>query len=296
MEVKPPKSLDEQISILESRNCVVTDHNNAKLILQRLNYYRLTAFFLPYIKIDGTYKNGTTFDKVYRNYLFDAELRSLIFSIIEEIELFLRTQLAYYHSHKYGSLGYTQEKFFNDNHKHDIFMTKIKGYIEDNKSQPFVSHHIEKYDGNFPLWVVIELFTPKALSIFYSDMLFEDQKEFAKTVFGAKPKDVISWLHCFTVLRNFCAHFSRIYYYPFSFVPRTPKPFSYTLSNEVFDYILVLKFLYPRPELWIHNFVKPLKKLIFDYKDSIELKHIGFPQNWEEILKESTPRVKGYQQ
>lgn len=294
MQVKQPKTFDEQISILENRGCVISDRNNTKLILQRINYYRLTAFFLPYIKIDGTYKSGTTFDRVYRNYLFDAKLRSLLFPLIEEIELLLRTRIAYYHSHKYGSLGYMDKNCFSKKHNHDIFLKRINEYISKNTKQPFVCHHINKYNGEFPLWVAIELFTTHTLSLFYSDMLPEDQKDFAKTVFGAKPKDIISWLHCLTILRNHCAHFSRIYYYSFPFIPKTPKKFSYVLSNEVFDYIVVLRFLYPHPEHWQQNFVEPLKQLIFEYSDSIELSHIGFPNNWEAILSEPVLRVKGY--
>ena len=294
MELKKPKTFGEQIEILKERGCIMGDENYVSQVLERINYYRLTAFFLPYITSKGNYKKGTTFNKVYRNYLFDAELRFLLFPLIEEIELTLRTQLAYYHAHKYGALGYMDCNNYNNQHNHGEFVEKINKLIERNKNQPFVNHHIENYERQFPIWVIIELFTTNDLSIFFSDMDISDQKSVAINQFGANYKNLSTWLHCLTIFRNYCAHYSRLYYTLFSATPKTPKGFSYTLWKQTFDYILVLKFLSPRPELWGHNLVEPLKKLIYSYSDSIELSHIGFPNNWETILNEPVPRVKGY--
>ena len=45
----------------------------------------------------------------------------------------------------------------------------------------------------------------------------------------------------------------------------------------------MLKVLYPSPENWLST-VTDLKVLIEEYIEFINIKHIGFPENWEELL------------
>lgn len=79
----------------------------------------------------------------------------------------LRTQFSYYHSHKYGPLGYLNDKNFNRRHNHERFNNHIERAIENNKNQLFVKHHRNKYNGQFPLWVIIDLFSTGDLSYFF---------------------------------------------------------------------------------------------------------------------------------
>jgi abortive infection bacteriophage resistance protein len=104
--VKPPITYQEQVNKLRSRGCVIADEDEAIGILSHVNYYRLTAYFLPFKRADGMYSPDTNFNTIYRIYEFDRKIRHIIFSAIEEIEIFVRSTLAYYHGHKYGPLGY----------------------------------------------------------------------------------------------------------------------------------------------------------------------------------------------
>ena len=63
-ELKQPTSIDEQIAILERHGCIVSDTSLAKEVLSTINYYRFSAYFLPFKQADGTYKAETTFEKV----------------------------------------------------------------------------------------------------------------------------------------------------------------------------------------------------------------------------------------
>ncbi len=247
VEVKLPATYDEQVEKLKEHGCIVGDETHAKLVLQRINYYRFSAYFLSFQKNNEKLRKGTTFNNVYRTYLFDSKLRALLFPVIEEIEIYLRVQFSYYHAHQYGTLGYMEAYNYNKKHNHDKFKDKIKKRIEDNKSLLFVEHHINNYNGKFPIWVIIELFTTNDLSLFYNDLAVADQKNIARESFNTIPKKLITWLHCLTILRNYCAHYSRLYYMLFSAIPLAPKDFSYhdMQTPQIFDYILVLKFLYP---------------------------------------------------
>ena len=289
--VKQPTSFEEQLKKIEKRGCIIGDKTWAKEVLKQINYYRLTAYFLPYKDVDETYVKGTTFNNMYRTYEFDRKLRQLLFSVIEEIEIMLRAQISYYYAHKYGSLGYTDKNNFNKKHNHKRFLEQIEKDIQSNKNQPMVKHHKEHYDGNFPIWVVVELFTIGQLSFFYSDMIRADKKAIAKNLYGTTDKNVESWIKCLTDLRNFCAHYSRLYNANLVSIPATPDGFSYYLKRKVFDYIVVLKFLYFDKIKWSNEVVLQIETLIEEYSDSIELERIGFPENWKSVLKEKVPTI-----
>jgi len=188
-------------------------------ILSKVNYYRLTAYFLPYKKSNETYISGTDFNTVYQIYEFDRKIRLILFSAIEEIEVYLRSTLAYHHAHKYGALGYLNEKNYNLKHDHDGFLAQIENEKKKRVKEPFVKHHIEKYGGSFPIWVMIELFTLGTISRFFADLPINDQKLISRNFFKTHQKTLVSWLRCCTELRNFCAHFGRLYYRNFTSIP-----------------------------------------------------------------------------
>jgi Abortive infection bacteriophage resistance protein len=285
MEVKTPTTIDEQIQKIESRGCVVNDEEYAREILYKVNYYRLTAYFLPFKKANGDYIKNLTFERVYNIYEFDKKLRGIIFPIIEGIEVALRFQISYYHAHKYGALGYESESNFNKTHMHYKFEERINRMIYINKNQKFVKHHLTKYNGKFPIWVIIELFSMSELSIFYSDLIDNDKRYIANTYFNTTHECLSSWLYCLTLIRNNCAHYSPLYYNIFHATPKNEKNQPYDLSNKLFDYIYVLKLLYRNIGNWNTELFIPLQALIEKYADDINLKHINFSDNWSELLK-----------
>lgn len=107
-KVKEPKTYDEQLDILISKGLTVENREFCLSILQQLNYYRLTAYMLPF-KVDDDRYSHISFEKVYAIYEFDRRLRMLTVGMLEEIELVLRTKFAYFHAHRYGALGLAKE-------------------------------------------------------------------------------------------------------------------------------------------------------------------------------------------
>ncbi len=253
--------------------------------LKRTNYYRLSAYFLPFRKKDGMYFDNIKFERIKRIYEFDSNMRALLFQCIEEIEIYFRTQLAYYNAHKYGALGYLEPTNFSDRHDYEKFSGLLSECVEENKKTLVARHHQEKYCGKFPIWVIIEFFSIGMLSYFYADMKTEEQKIITKDLYDTSPTYLRSWLRCVTDLRNRCAHYSRLYYWLFSAIPKLPKAEMTNSDRKLFMQVLMLKKLYPDREKWNSKPLIELKVLIEEYSTDISLKHIGFPQNWEEILK-----------
>lgn len=285
MDLKPATTFDEQLQKLKDRNCYVSDPVFCKKILQQISYYRFTAYFLPFRKPDGDYVAGTSFHRVYRIYEFDRKMRQVLFSAIEQVELSLRARLAYYFSHKYGPEGYMLDENYNKKHDHEKFIALFNQEIKNNKKVLFVQHHLTKYEGRFPLWVATELFSFGMLSHFYGDMKLSDQKCIAKEEYRTTPQNLRSWLRCCTDLRNICAHYGRLYFRKFSAIPATPEGFPITLDRGLFDNVMVLRFLYPDVDRWNHEVLVNIMALIEEYRGDILLSHIGFPDNWEELLR-----------
>jgi abortive infection bacteriophage resistance protein len=76
--VKPPTTYEEQLKILKDRNLIIPSQIRAFEVLEKVNYYRLSAYFLTFKQEDDMFKEGTTFDKIYSLYEFDRKLRNLI--------------------------------------------------------------------------------------------------------------------------------------------------------------------------------------------------------------------------
>lgn len=282
MGVKKHLTIDEQIELLKTRGCIIEDEELAKNILLDINYYRLTSYFLSFKESDDKYSKGTSFNKVYRNYLFDRKLRNMLSYVIEHIEIAIKTRIAYYHSLKYGPLGYLDSNNYNNKFDENILQTNLNKYIKRNEKNPIVIHHITKYEGKFPLWVIIEFFDFSDASKMYSQLDTKLQKEIART-FNSNSTCLSSWLYCLTHLRNCCAHYARIYNTIMISMPVTPKNYKSKFNKTIFSYLLVVKEILKNTNDWV-NFVIELAALIEEYKDDIELYRLGFPSNWYDLM------------
>lgn len=286
MELKKPTTFDEQIKLLEDKHIIIDDYNDCYDFLTKTNYYRFSAYYLPFKGHDGKCISDISFHRLNKIYEFDKKLRSLILSAVESIEIAMRTQMAYHHSHKYGPSGYMSPNCYNAKHNHAAFINHVSSCIKENEKTLVVKHHMEKYDGQFPIWVIIEFFSIGMLSYFYRGMKTSDKKVIAKKLFGENTShfNVDSWVRCLTDLRNKCAHYSRLYYTVFPATPKMPKDIKYIPTRRLFAQIYMLKFMYPNTSEWKKDFVKPLQKLIKEYKPYIDLKHLDFPYRWKSML------------
>lgn len=283
-QLKKPTTYQEQLDILKSRGITINDPNQCIAVLETVNYYRFTAYFLPFKLSNGQYREGTQFGRVYRIYEFDRKLRSILFAALEEVEIFLRAKFSYFHVHKYGAEGYMDETNFSGKHQAIKFKENLEREISSNKRSAFVAHHNKKYEGHFPLWVAVELFSLGMLSRFYSDMKTEDKKQIARELYGTVHKNISSWLRCCTDLRNICAHYGRLYYRIFPAIPAGVEAETLQLS-QLWGAVLALKQLYPIDAAWNSAILSAISALFEEYRDDIVLSHIGFPADWDVQLR-----------
>lgn len=290
--LKPAISIDKQIQLLESRDLIVDDRMYAKEVLKRISYYRFTGYLLPFRTRQSTYHIGTRFETIVNLYTFDSELRVHLLKLCEYIEIQMRASLSYFLAMKYptDSLCYRNESNFKFKSA-DKFKSFINKWDENlNRSNEiFIQHHRENYNSQFPIWVAVEVLIFSSISILYSNLSHSDKRIIARE-FELKTSDLLkNWLHVLSVLRNKCAHFSRLYY------TLLDKDVALSINakqlsidpKKLFAIVFSSKYLVKDQPFW-NEWVTDLEILINKYAQDVNLKIIGFPLNWKQHLL-STP-------
>lgn len=284
MSEKISATPDEQIAKLRERGCIIKDEKLARETLKYINYYRLSNYFEPFSVSKHKYEEGTTFEKILRIYEMDRKLRSILLAALEEVEITLRAAISNYHALRYGAMGYLNPSTYDRAHNHQSFMSRINHLIESNEEREFVKHYKTRHDGKFPLWVVMELFSFGTLAFFFKDMQNSDKKTLANEFYRCSPSELDNWIFCLNELRNYCAHYNRLYGSHFPVMPRTPRDFVPELENDLFGYIIVMKQLYHDKENWNERVVKPVSRLLRKNSDVARLSDLGFPKEWELLI------------
>jgi abortive infection bacteriophage resistance protein len=280
IEIKQFTTHNDQLSLLKSRNMEIDDDESALERLKRLNYYRLTGYALPN-KSGDNYVEGTSFENTYRVYEFDRKLRNMLLQIIEPIEIAIRAQLSYYHSSKYGPLGYENSDYFIDIENHKKFMRDLEGKKARSK-ELFVTHHMNHYNEKLPLWVAVELFSFGTLSMFFKNMNLDDKKEFAKQNYNIKYAYLENWLHTLTFIRNVCAHYARAYNKK---LPTSLKLYreNKLVKNRLLSSLHIIRRLTIDQNQWI-SFFSNFEALLEEYSDVIDDKKLGLIENWKKYI------------
>jgi abortive infection bacteriophage resistance protein len=293
MDLKKPLTFDEQLDKLVAHGMIITDREKAKDILKRVNYYRFTGYALQFRQAPSgsDYIVGTTFETVYHLYKVDEILRDTFRRYIEKAEVYYRTQIAYgfsiakctetpYDQH------YDENNFYNKKGYREVMenFSREKNYYKDSL---IVKHHKMKYSSKMPLWVIVELMSFSNMSKLYSSMYYSEKDAIAHMV-GVGRDTLENHLHCLSVLRNKCAHAARMYNTDFNppakFTTSFLRKHSEIKNNSLFAYTLVLLKRLP-DESSKKSLIQTVENVISEYSDDIDLKLIGFPENYMEIMK-----------
>ncbi len=295
MELKPALDYDDQIArLIHVHNLNITNKEAAIAILKRVNYYRLSGYGLGLKKTSKPeeYLDGISLEQIYRLYKFDSSLRNKLVHLIEQLEIQLRAQLSHFIALKYGPEGYMDICNFHDKYNkhgdsiHSIIIEKFRKECQHQRNAPFVIHHVQKYEGHFPIWVAVELFTFGNLSSLYSIMKPSDQKQIAQ-LYETRPLFLRSWILALVEIRNICAHYGRLYNMPLKQTPHiynNSKKYILSGPNKLFPALMTIKRMLASNAQW-HAFKKELETLLTEYADVVKLSYMGFPANWREALQ-----------
>ncbi len=223
---KQPTTFADQVDLLESRGLFIPDKPRAEFFLSQLNYYRFSAYCLPFEQDHAShqFKAHVGFDDVLNLYVFDRELRLLMLDAIERIEVSLRTQLAYHlsHSHQTAHPHLKPELFFNPL-VYGSSINKLANDVRQSREE-FVKHLTRKYDELLPpIWAVVELMTMGQLSKWFSNIRARSDRQAISKDYGLDEKVMVSFCEHLSLVRNHCAHHSRLWNRDFTKTMMLPK-------------------------------------------------------------------------
>ena len=264
-----------------------SDRSEASFYLQHLNYYRLAAYWLPF-KENGEerFKKGTDFSEILRIYRFDRELRLLLLDAIERLEVSVRSVWAYTLAHRYGSHAHLNNELFSGKRFQEN-LSRLKTEVG-RSDEKFIRHFQQKYEEELPpIWSVCEVMSLGLLSRWYKTLKQKSARREISKIYDLDDELFGSWLHHISIVRNICAHHSRLWNREFSIKPKLPrtKPiklvrsFSHNPAKIYNSLLILLHFMdIISPN---HHWRSQIRRML-DNNSSIVLTFMGFPKNWKE--------------
>lgn len=288
---KPPKSLQDHIELLRSRDLTIEDQVRAEKYLTNIGYFRLTGYMYHLQEPDGShkFKNATTFNEIVQHYHFDKKLRSLISEYLERIEVSLRARLTDYMSTNHGFFWYSKKELFDD---YSTF-TKINDEIVESFETPqerFLKNFKAKYENEIPPSnMAMEILSLGKLSRLYKGLKNDQEKIQIAKDFGLPSSILSTWFIYLNNIRNICAHHGRLWNRGLTADrPSIPSRKKHKFQGEipenfnrsVYGVISLIDRLLTNTKS-TNKFTEKIELLIEEFP-VINTKFMGFPENWKQ--------------
>ena len=308
MENKIFKTLDEQIDILASKGLVINDVEGAKEVLFKENYFFVSGYrslFMADFR-DRKFIKGTTFEELYAMFLFDRNIRNIMFKNILIVENNIKSIISYQLSKKYGfkEKDYLNPKNFTQDalkarQVKDV-LNKMKRQIKVNVKQHSATlHYISNY-GYIPLWVLVKVLSFGIISELYCILKPDDQFKIAH-VYDLDVHTLEVYLSLLANFRNLCAHEDILYdhrtqrripndiIHTHLDIPQQDGEYIYG-KNDLFAIVIIMQYMLSHDEF--HDFMQELDyeiKLLDAKIDVVPLSTLlnkfGFPENWKNVME-----------
>lgn len=288
---KPPLATDQMIQKLNERKMVVGDVARAREILDSVNYYRLATYWHEHRITTDTgghvFRPGTSLEQVFRTYEFDGELRALVFRSIEIFEVSLRKRLASHLALEYEPFAHLNPTLMKDRRQWADTVSRIHSeYVASNEE--FARHHREKYGEHYlpPIWVTVELMTLGGLRHLFQNWAHRPDRQAIARLYGMDCAVFESLLQHLEMVRNICAHHSRLWNRNFTKIPKLPRnlqaqtPAGFNRDPEslpkIYNTLVLLDY--------VDEFVSKNQRLLssvgqlLDAYPSVDPKQMGFPK------------------
>ncbi|WP_433964378.1 Abi family protein [Tunturiibacter gelidiferens] len=273
---------EDQLNLLVSRNLICNDRPRALEWLQRIGYYRLSAYFIPFRGgSTDNFRAGTDLDDVVDLYKFDGNLRLLMMQAMDRIEVAIRAVITYHVAHNLGVFGYADPANFASSFDHAAFLGLIRRE-ERRSAETFVAHYRTKYTSEtyLPFWMATELISFGALSKMYANLRAKLRKQIAQEFRQPAPV-FLSWLHALTAIRNTCAHHGRLWNRELAVKPELPKTWKAQGIDNKRLYVIALIVQTLLSEVSPDSQWKERLKAHFNAYSSVDLAQMQFPANWQ---------------
>lgn len=292
MPTKEFKSIDEQIDILKSRGLTINSIENAKDFLYKNNYYRISGYSLTLRNHDRFFKTAE-FQNIVDIYEFDHELRHILLKYIEIIEVTVKSIYAHEFSKKYGPTEYLNSNHFTDQNKHAEIISKAEQQKRSRLAhEAYLKHFVEDLKEPIPLWAYIDLLTISNISFLYSISEPSLKVNVANAIGLEKRGDELlcRFMHSMTIIRNLCAHGSRLYNRLFEQKPSLSQNEKQLLiiqedgmidNAHLYGFVIIMKRLLD-PAVFV--LMKSEIVCISQKYPFVDMRYYGFRNDWKSVF------------
>lgn len=284
-------SVDDQLQRLIDRGLVVDDQNDARTYLQRIGYYRLSGYTLPFQKGGNDpdrheFKPDANFDAVLDRYIFDRKLRLLLLDAIERIEVAVRAGLSNHIAERHGPHWYMDAAYFLPDFDHPKYIETLRnqiGYARPNSRSIFIAHYYETYNTPDmpPAWMVFEDVSFGPVSMTVKNVTKAELRELCSQ-FGVSHDVLTSWLHTISYVRNLCAHHARVWNRVLTIKPVIARRYRGVINDNsrIYSVLIVSQFLLGKiaPD---NHWAERLKELLEEHPN-VPHSAMGIPADWHE--------------
>lgn len=293
MSDKSFMTVEEQLALLRSRGLTIDDESFARNFLLRNNYYRISGYSLT-LRRNDVFSKSATFQNIVDIYNFDHEFRHILLRYLEVIEVHMKSVYVYEFTKVHGATGYLDNAFFTDKTKHREIIAKANQQkMQRLPHEAYLKHFVNDLQQDIPLWAYVDLFTISDISFLYSISEQSIKNAIAHT-FGltmSKGSSILgSYMHSMTIIRNLCAHGSRIYNRLFEQKPSLNKSEKALLAKNdkgeidnahFFGFLLIMKRILPPDQF--NEMKKSIVELTKKYP-FVRMDYYGFRNDWQQKL------------
>lgn len=287
---KLPLDYSDIINLLKSRGLVINYESEALEFFKRVSYFRLANYLHPMEKdkVNHIFKPNSNFENAINLYNFDRDLRLLLFSAVQSMEIGLRTKMIHHISLKYGAFWFTEISHFKSPDIFQSCLKQVKQELSRTKEDFIVNHFIRYSEPDVPpVWKTLEVISFGTLSKLFCN--FSDnslKKTIARDFSLPQHKIFESWIKSAVALRNCLAHHSRVWNRIFPIKPQMPSKLK---GKWIVNNIPQANKLYPQLCYlqYIQNVMYPNNKFSVQLKNLLKAHHnidvsaMGFPNDWQ---------------
>ncbi|MBO4852053.1 MAG: Abi family protein [Schwartzia sp.] len=292
MTEKPFKTIDEQIALLQSRGLTINNIDEAKAFLMFNNYYRISGYSLT-LRKDDVFYESSTMQNLMDIYAFDHGLRHFLLALIETVEVKMKSVYAYEFAKRYGAVKYLDSALFTNETRHRDILQKAEKQRQSSLRHEAYLKHFEDMGQVVPIWAYVDLLTIADISILYS-ISTEELKVAVADVFSLHPSKGVNllgrFMHSLTIVRNLCAHGSRLYNRLFQQKPSLNKKERALLrrtSDKSIDNAHLYGFLFIMKRMASEKAFCELKnqlEILSEQYPFVDLRYYGFREDWKIVL------------
>lgn len=313
--MKPFKTIDEQIKILEERGMTFNDYNRAKNYLLTNNYYSVINGYSKFFMVSDSdsYLHGTSFDEITKVQFFEREIKSAFMKYIILVEQHFKAILSHRFAEyfPYKPYAYLRTETYDISNNANLLkassltaqLTNVLNKFNGKKDPNAIKHYRNNHN-DVPIWVLQEYLSFGQINFMYSLLPFDLRGTIAKDLLSfayvnypsfhsyIEPVHVDMFLHNIREVRNVAAHNNLMlnmkcrYNIPYYKGIQQPNDIRTSVTTQdVYNVYLILGLFLSKTEY--RNLQKTIRKRMTYLNNSLHTisgnkitNSLGFPVDW----------------